>query len=253
MSHGAGSLALEARRAGPRTILERVRYDGISRCSRAFAHGDAALVVLSQLGPGVVRGDSIGTSGHLHAGAHLVVTNQSATRLMGGTCGAEAHATWRLDEGAFLELVGEPLVANAGARYEASTAIDLRAGACVLISELARVPADAEVRLRTSVRRFGRELYYDAFDAAAASPQAVGTFALIGIDETRVSAVIAALDGAAGPLSDLRLGDLRLGAGALPGGAFARVLANDIWAVRTALAELREAARSALRGAQATG
>jgi urease accessory protein UreH len=242
VSHGTGSLAIAARRTGSRTILERVRYEGISRCSRAFSHGDAALVVVSQLGPGVVRGDTVSTSGRLHSGAHLIVTNQAATRLMGGTHGSESRATWLLDERAVLELVGEPLVANPGAHYVASTSIELQAGSCVLMSELACVPADADVRLRTCVRQFGRELFYDAFEAAAAAPQAVGTFALIGLDEARIASVVAALDRAADSLEDVRLG-----VGALRSGAFARVLATDTWAVRTTLLELRKTAWTALR------
>ncbi len=241
MTYGAGSLSIVARRAGARTILERVHYDGISRCSRAFAQGDAALVVFSQLGPGVVRGDSVTTSGRIRAGARLIVTGQAATRLMGGGQRSESHASWSLDERAVLELVGEPLVAGPDARYSASTSVELAAGALLLVSEIASVAAGADVRLRTCVRQLGRELFYDAFDAAAAAPYAVGMFALIGFAGERAAPVIAALDRAADEHSEVRLG-----VGALPHGAFARILAPDVWAVRVTLTALRQAAWTAL-------
>ncbi len=243
MSYGSGSLTIAARRSGPRTVLDRVRYDGISRCSRAFAHGNAALVVLSQLGPGVVRGDSITTEGHVHADAHLVVTSQSATRLMGGPRIASARAHWRLEDRAVLELIGEPLVASTDARYETTTTIELGPHALVLVSEIAAVPTSARVRLRTSVRTADRELLYDAFDAAAAAPHVVGTFALVGADAESSAALVDALDAAAFP-------ELRIGIGRLAAGAFVRILGQDIWLVRTALGALRAAAWAALAAAQ---
>jgi len=248
VSYGAGSLAITARRAGHRTIVERVRYDGISRCSRAFARGDAALVVLSQLGPGVVRGDTVSTSGRIDADAHLIVTNQAATRLMGGVRQSHSQAIWALGERAVLELVGEPLIACANARYEASTTIELSAGSFVVMSEIASVPPGAVVRLRTAVQRNGRQLFYDAFDASAAAPQTVGTFAVIGLADHRVTPLVAALD----RITD-DVVDARAGVGALPSGAFARLLAFDIWTVRSTLIALREAAWTALLAGQTAG
>jgi urease accessory protein len=240
VSYGAGTLAITARRSGTQTILERLRFDGISRCSRAFRDGDAARVMLSQLGPGVVRGDAVTTSGHVRAGAHLIVTSQAATRLMGGPRPSRAQATWSLDERAVLELIGEPLVAGSEASYDATTIVELQPGSFIVMSELTRVSAAADVRLRTSVRRTGRELYYDAVDAAACAPQAVGTFAIVGLEAARVAALLAAIDAATDH-------DSRVGVGGLPTGVFARILADDLWAIRSLLSDLRAAAWSALR------
>jgi urease accessory protein UreH len=240
---GAGSLTISARRAGSRTIVERLRYDGISRCSRAFAQGDAALVVMSQLGPGVVRGDAVTTCGRVDSGAHLIVTNQAATRLLGGARPSSARATWSLATGAVLELIGEPLIAQGDARYESSTSIELAADSFVLLSELARVPPGARVRLRTQVSREARVLFYDAFEAAEAAPSVVGTFTLIGVPARRVGPLVVALDETADRMNEI----IRIGIGALPAGAFGRLLGNDMWAVRTALGELRETAWTSLR------
>ena len=241
MNYGSGSLTIAALRNGTRTVLERVRYDGISRCSRAFGRGDAALVVLSQLGPGVVRGDAVSTRGHLRAGAHLIVTSQTSTRLMGGARPARFTSRWTLDDGATLELIGEPLVAYADAAYDALTDIELGARASVLISEIAAVPAAAAVRLRTSIVRAGRELFYDAFEPAAAAPQTVGTFAIVGRSESAATELTASLDRAAD-----RLGAdaLRAGIGLLPTGVFARLIGPNPWSVRCALGTLHAAART---------
>ncbi len=240
MSFGLGSLQLSARRAGVRTVLERVRYDGITRCSRAFTRGDAALVVLSQLGPGVVRGDDVSTIGHLRADAHLIVTSQTATRVMGGPRASRSRARWTVDDGATLDIVGEPLLAAHDARYEATTAIELGRGSLVLLSEVAAVPSGAAVRLRTVVQRAGREFLYDAFDAGAAAPHAVGTLALIGLPADQIACVLAALDAVENPPG------IRCGVGALAAGLFARMLAHDVWALRSHLMALRTAVSATL-------
>jgi hypothetical protein len=88
--------------------------------------------------------------------------------------------------------------------------------------------------LRTRVCQAGRELFYDAVDAAAAAPHAVGTLALVGLDQARIPATVAALDHAVDGLRDVRAG-----VGALRTGAFARLIATDLWAVRAGLITLR--------------
>lgn len=247
MSAPTGSLMIAARRAGPRTIVERLRYEGISRCSRAFADGVAARVVFSQLGPGVVRGDLTHCAGSIGAGAHLIVTQQSATRLMGGPRGAAAHDAWTVASDALLELLGEPVVAAADARYDAVTRVDLAPGAAVLITDVAHVTAGSAVRVRTSVRRGARELWYDALEPAAVAPEVVGTFAVIGLSDDDASRLIACLDRAADGCADVRAG-----VGRLRYGVAARILARDVWAVRTALDVLRSAVRPMVSGARAS-
>jgi urease accessory protein UreH len=236
VSAPTGTLQLAARSEAGRTVLERVKYDGISRCSRAFAVGEAAQIVLSQLGPGVVRGDSVTTYGEVGAGAHLIVTSQTATRLMGGSRAAHAQATWTLGEDAVLELIGEPLVANVGALYAGFTTIELGARAVALITEIAQVPAGTDVRLTTSVRRAGLELYYDAIDAAAAAPHVIGSLALLGLDTAAIPRIVTALDRSAGDA-----GNVRAGVGELPNGVFCRLTALDAWTVGSTLRDLRTA------------
>jgi len=232
----AGTLDIAARHDGTRTVVDRLRYDGLARCSRPFARGGAALVVLAQLGPGVIAGDAVATTGRLAPVAHLIVTQQTATRLLGGVRTAGARSQWTIGENAMLELIGEPLIAAADADYEATTTVDLADGARVLVAEIAHVPATASVRLRTVVTRHGRELLYDAVDAQTAAPAAVGTLAYVGLTEEERMHCLAALDRAA----DVTAG-VRIGTGALAHGVFARLTGDGAWLVGAALDALRVA------------
>ncbi len=96
------------------------------------------------------------------------------------------------------------------------------------------------MRLTTSVKRSGLELYYDSIDAAAAAPHVVGSLALLGLEAAAISPMRNALDQCA---DDAR--DIRAGVGELPNGVFCRLTATDAWTARTALRELRIAAWAA--------
>jgi urease accessory protein UreH len=229
----AGTLQIGARHDGTRTVVDRLRYDGLARCSRPFARDGAALVVLAQLGPGVIRGDAVATSGRVDPGAHLIITQQTATRILGGAQTARSRADWSVAQGATLELIGEPIVAADDANYEATTTIDLASEARVLVAEIAHVPGNAKVRLRTVVTRAGREIVYDAVDAQAAAPQAVGTLVFAGLTEEAATGALVALDAAADTIDGVRVG-----VGLLSDGVFARVTGEGSWIVRAALETL---------------
>ena len=166
---------------------------------------------------------------------------------MGGKHASRSRASWIVEDNGILEIIGEPLVASADSCYEASTSVELGTGSLILMSEIAAVPRAASVRLRTTVARIGRDLFYDAFDAAAAAPHVVGTLAIVGLAPNRIAPLVAALDAAADASSTGRVG-----VGALPAGAFARILADDIWSVRSTLESLRDAAWADLRSRPAS-
>jgi hypothetical protein len=213
-----------------------VRYDGVMRCSRAFDHGGAALVVTSQLGPGVVRGDRLELHGTLDEDARLIVTAQAATRILGGARPAFSQARWSVGARARLQLIGEPLVASAGGRYEATQHVALARGARVLISDAACAPVDSEVRLRSIIDVEGVEALYDAVDAQRAAPAAFGTLALFGLDAGQVVRATELLDALCA-----RLPDAQAGVGAYARGVLVRVLAGSLWPVYATLAQLRDA------------
>jgi len=231
----AGSLELNAGRAGSRTVLRRLRYDGVMRCSRAFPHDAAALVVMSQLGPGIVHGDRLRLRGALDEDAHLIVTAQSATRVLGGERAAVSEARWSVGAGAVLELLGEPLVPSAGACFETTTRIALERGARVLVTDAVRACTGVDVRTRTVIELDGRECFYDALDVARAAPAAVGTLALFGLSADEVSAAVRALDAASAVA--------HAGVGAYRDGVFVRLRAATLWPVRETLLALRDVLR----------
>ena len=218
-------------------MLRRVRYDGVMRCSRAFDHAGAALVMTSQLGPGVVHGDRLELHGALDDDARLIVTGQAATRILGGGARpASSYARWDVGSRARLELRGEPLVASAGGHYEATQHVALARGARVLISDAARAPADSEIRLRTIVEIDGIESLYDAVDVQCAAPAALGTLALFGLQEHDVTRATALLDELCAGLRDAQAG-----VGGCPRGVLVRILAGSLWPVQATLARLRDA------------
>jgi len=180
--------------------------------------------MLSTLGPGIVRGDSLEISGTVGPGAHLIVTEQTATRVLGGAAPSRIDAAWSVASGATLELCPEPIVARLGGDAMISTTVDCAPGATILLRDLASVGNDTRLRLRTLVRIAGRDAFYDSIELGVEAPAAVGTFAVIGR-----SPEIESLDALARSLA------LRIGVGVLPAGAFVRVLGPAVWPVREAL------------------
>ncbi len=210
-------------------MIERVRYDGIARCSRPFAEGSATRLMFSQLGPGVVRGDSVEISGRVDEGAHLIVTEQTATRILGGVLPSQCRASWTVAAGAILDLRAEPVVAQAPGDHAIVTIIEAQPGATVIVRDVAAVANGARLRLKTLVCIDGRDAFYDAVDLGDDAPPAVGTFAVIGptVDVAAFDACAAAATG------------VRIGIGTLRHGMFARAIGPSVWPVREALDALR--------------
>ena len=227
-----GSLALAVERHGERTALVSVRYDGMARCSRAFAQGDAARVVTSLLGPGYVAGDRVQTRGSVGAHAHVVVVDQSATRVFGGRAISSAQSVWRVAASAELELLREPTTLFAGSRHETSTTIDLPASARAIVVDLviAAEPDFVSYETQLEIRCDGVLV---AADRAHLEPpsfpaRAVGSVVVVGaISE----GAVAAIEGRLGAARDLRTG---LGS-PLGAGIVIRAYGDDAWNVRETL------------------
>ncbi len=205
-------------------MIERVRYEGVSRCSRTFERDGAALVVLSNLGPGVVRGDALEISGTVGPGAHLIVTEQTATRVLGGVAPSHIDAVWSVASGATLELRPEPIVAQLGGDATFSVTIDCAPDATVIVRDLASISGTTRVRLKTLIRVGGRDAFYDSIELGPDAPPAIGTVAMIGRP-----ADPGALDALAASSA------LRVGVGVLAAGLFVRVLGPAVWPVRSVL------------------
>ena len=231
----ANALLLQAHARDGRTVVGRIRTGGLCRASRPFREGAAARVVVSQLGPGLVRGDAFASSGRVEAGAHLIVAGQMATRVLSGPDPVTNTAAWAVAAGATLEILAEPTLVCAGASYESRTELELAPGARAVVVELVRREHGASLKIATVARRGERLALHDALRFAAddADAGAIGTLAVFG-----AHAGLEALDRAADTCANVRIG-----AGALrDGDLLARVVGASVWDVREALAALHAAA-----------
>lgn len=227
-----GTLTLLAERRGERTRLACVRYDGTLRCSPAFDDRGAVRVVTSSLGPGLLAGDGTVISGNVGTQAHLIVTEQSATRAYGGAAVSTSHRTWNVASAATLELLAEPVTLFSGSRHEANTTIELGVGARVTIVDaiVAAEPQFVSYASDVTIRRAGRLVTVDRarLDPEVMPARALGVLIYLG------------------QLSAHRLGDIesflharsgiRFGIGRpLAEGLIVRLYGDDAWTVREAL------------------
>jgi urease accessory protein UreH len=231
----ANALHLSAHARDGRTVVGGIRTGGLSRASRPFREGAAARVVVSQLGPGLIRGDAFTSGGRVEAGAHLIVAGQMATRVLSGPDPVTSVAEWTVAAGATLELVSEPTLVSAGASFAARTELQLEPGARAVVVELVRREQGASLAISTVVRRAERLALHDAlrFVEDDADAGAIGTLAVFG-----EHAGLAALDQAADACTGVRIGADTLRDGDL----LARVIGESVWDVRVALEALRAAA-----------
>jgi len=189
-------------------------------------NGAAKHVVVSTLGPGSLGGDTVRMFGCVGAGAHLIVSAQSATRVYGPGL-SSLVSRWIVADEATLELRLHPLLLFAHGRYEATTEIELASGARLRLIDAAALAEDedASAKVVTVVRRAGRLGLRDAMllDARTLARGAVGTLVAYGLP----------------PCEDSQCDDgVRAGDGTtLDGGTFIRVRAPSIWKVTQALEE----------------
>ena len=231
----ANALLLQAHGRDGRTVVGTIRTGGLCRASRPFREGAATRVVVSQLGPGLVRGDAFSSGGRVDAGAHLIVAGQMATRVLSGPDPVTSTAAWHVAAGATLELLAEPALVSAGASYASRTELELEPGARAVVMELVRREPGAAMTIATVARRGDRLALHDVLRFAAddADAGAIGTLAVFGSH-----AGLAALDRAADVCPSVRIG---VGT-PRDGDLLARVTGETVWDVREALAALRAAA-----------
>jgi urease accessory protein UreH len=236
----ANALHLEAHARDGRTVVGRIRADGLCRASRAFHEGGAARVVVSQLGPGMVRGDVFRAGGRVAERAHLVVTGQMATRILSGPDAVTSDAQWSVEADAMLELLPEPTIVCAGASYRSHTVVQLAPNARAIVSDIIRREPGAALTVTTIARRDERYAVYDTLRFAADDDDddtAIGTLMVFGMP-----VCVDALDRAADACTGVRIGT-----GVLrDGDVLARVTGRDVWDVREALIRLRTAVTAAV-------
>jgi urease accessory protein len=166
---GAGSLAFE--RAGAATVLRTARSTSPLRLLTPRNHGHAAWVFAATFGGGLVDGDTIRLDVTLAPGSAGLVGTQASTKVYRcptGACRQDLVA--RVEAGALLVLVPDPVVCFAEARYEQTSAVDLAADASLVLVDTFTAGRSARgerwqfarYAARLAVTRDGAPLVHDA-------------------------------------------------------------------------------------------
>jgi len=230
------TLLLAAERRNGATVLTRMRAEGLWRTSRPFREGQAARIVLAQLGPGMIRGDRFAGSGTVGANAHLIVAGQMATRILPGPQAVTTSASWSVEPGGMLDLHAEPTIICDGASYQAQLAIALESDARAIVSEIVACAPSANARFATTVTRDGHPALVDVLkldpEARATDARAIGTLLILGPTNQR------ALDEAADTCPNVRIG---IGT-YHQGDTIARITGTHVEPIREAITLLRAAA-----------
>jgi urease accessory protein UreH len=197
------------------------------------------------MGPGAIRADRYRADGTVRRDAHVLVAAQAATRLFGGGEASASVACWRVEDGALLELINEPVVPFANADCDLRTTLEIAPTARVVLLDLVALCADTPCVLRSCTRVMLNErlVVHDQFKLrreGRSAPLAVGTFMFCDpAESTPHAALVAAVEG-------IEAAGVRVGIGRPRcGGLFVRVTAAQPWAAREALHRIRGAVLTA--------
>jgi urease accessory protein len=210
---------------------------------------------------GILEGDRLESAIRVEAGAALLVTTPSASRLFRMTEGGHATGRQRFSvaEGATLEVFPEPIVPHRGSTYFQETTIDSAEGSTLLFIDqlmpgrLAYGEAWAWDRLvlGLTVRRAGELLLRERLDQTGASLRALAEFAGTGPGSCFANIVFLPPADEASPawraeLAALHRDGVWLGISRLRREGWSlRIVSPDPLRLRDALAELRAILRKA--------
>jgi urease accessory protein len=221
---------------------------------------DLAAVMICSPAGGVLQGDRLRTDIRVEAGARLRLETQSATRIYGmPDAVATADIVLRVEAGAYLEYVPDPLIPYAAACYRQQSSWEVEDSATLVVGEVvaagreARGERAAYRRIETDIeaqRPGGRVLFRDACRLVPTphpDPPPQGGRELSAIGSLFVVSSSFRASAFDGLREDPALSTCRAGWSDLPSGAGAwfKVLAPDTAsataAVRTAWASARRA------------
>ncbi|MCD0480949.1 urease accessory protein UreD [Streptacidiphilus sp. ASG 303] len=174
---GRGGTALPVLAGSGPLAVRRTRGPGGPRTAQATLVGAMA---------GPLGGDRLRIEAEVRAGAALRVTSAAATVALPGRGGEAAHCAvvLRVEAGAVLEWLPEPVVAAAGSRLLADTRIDLAPGARLLLREehvLGRYGEEpGRITSRLTVRHGGRTVLDQRTDLGPGAPGWDGPAVLAG-------------------------------------------------------------------------
>jgi urease accessory protein len=239
------------RRDDGSTAITRQSFAAPAHLSKA--HMDRGVLVLNLASPtgGLLDGDELDIDVSVDKRAALCFTTPAAPRVhpANGGAGAGTRQTFRVVSGGLMEVLPEPLIPHAGARFRQHTALDVTGDSHLLFFEWlapGRVASgevhrftrlDYATDLRVDGRLVARERFHlepsghslHALRAVYPAAHFLNAWVLGGVR----------LDPAA--LDALHGGEVTLGHGPLPGAAYViRAICADSLVARRTLALLRE-------------
>jgi urease accessory protein len=185
----SGHLAVSAAmRPDGRTTLARQSFRAPYHVSKPYWDATARVLLLQVVNPtaGILSGDRLEMRVDVEAGAALLVTTPSASRVFQMQQGrAECRQAFSVGAGGWLEVWPEPLVPHQGSLYRQITEIDVVPSAEMVFADvlmpgrLARGEKWAwqELRLETAVRIGGELILRERFAQTGAEFQALAGLA----------------------------------------------------------------------------
>jgi urease accessory protein len=132
-------LRATARQVDNHTILTERYHDAPLKITKTFyeeATGRLQLYIMD-VSPGLLDGDSYELNLQIEDNAHLIVTNQSFTKVHPTPYqSAELIQNLQLGKGAVLEYMPEPTIPYAGSRFKGRIKVDLEEGAALLYADI---------------------------------------------------------------------------------------------------------------------
>ncbi len=135
-TRGTPDVASVVVRRGPGGQSDVIRGRGAGPLRLLFprAAGDAAWIVTSSLGGGLVDGDDVVLDVEVEAGATCLVTTQSSTKVFRGT--ASQRVAIRVADAGMAIVVPDPVVPFRDARFTQATTIELAAGGSLVLADV---------------------------------------------------------------------------------------------------------------------
>lgn len=120
-------------RCATRSEVHRARGAGPLRLLCPRGAGEAAWIVTSSLGGGLVAGDAVALDVTVEPGATCVVTSQASTKVYKGA--SSQRTTVRVRGDATALVVPDPIAPFRGSRFEQTTSIELDPGASLVLAD----------------------------------------------------------------------------------------------------------------------
>jgi len=209
MTTFSGHLRLRATaRAGGRTALTGQSFRAPYHVSKPYWDAGADTLFVQVVNPtaGILEGDLLESDIAVGAGAALLVTTPSASRVFKMQTGsAECRQRFAVAKGGWLEILPEPLVPHRGSRYRQTTTVEVETGGALFLVDLlmpGRIAHRAEawlwdrLCLETEVKLDGELVLRERFDQTGADLKALAMLVGSGPKACFGNAVLIAEGGA---------------------------------------------------------